>query len=217
MARKKLINADPWLEIASLADLKEEVERRAKRANQRLREIEKQGLEESSLAYRAIERYVYDKKAGYKTTREGHIAFSRSYKEMTREQLQQLYYETGRFLEATTSTVSGYKSALERSYAGYSKTKSYAKLSFEEYKRFWEAESVKTYGYASIQTVMKSTKKGFSQIEKVMNQAVAEQANLEEKLKTKDLIERVKHPEYYDANGNWRPPKKGQAKTKKKR
>ena len=217
MARKKLVNVDPWLDIASLADLKEEVERRAKRANQRLREIEKQGLEESSLAYRAIERYVYDKKAGYKTTGEGNIAFSRSYKEMTREQLQQLYYETGRFLEATTSTVSGYKSALERSYAGYSKTKSYAKLSFEEYKRFWETESVKTYGYASIQTVMKSTKKGWSQIEKVMNQAVAEQANLEEKLKTKDLIERVKHPEYYDANGNWRPPKKGRANTKKKR
>ena len=212
MAKK----TDNWIDIANQADLRDELEKLAKRANQRLREIEKQGLADSSVAYKAVEKRVYDQQAGYQTTRQGNIGFSRRFKEMKPSDMANLKRELVRFLEASTSTVSGYKSALERSYEGYSKEPAYAKLSFEEYKQFWKSESVKNYGYASIQTVMKSTGKQWNQIRKVMNQAVAEQANLKEKLKTKDLIERVKHPDWYDSNGNWRP-QYGKKTTKKKR
>ena len=223
MAKKK---SDNWITIAEQSDLRDELEKLAKRANQRLREIENQGLADSSVAYKAVERRVYDKELGYVQTTyrskktgeiEHNIAFSRRFKGMSKKEMTELKHELVRFLEASTSTVSGYKGALERSYEGYMKGTGHANLSFEEYKAFWKSESVKTYGYTSIQRVMKSTGKQWEKVEKVMNMAIAEQANLKEKLKTKDLIARVNHPEYYDSNGNWRPPRKGRTTMKKKR
>lgn len=186
MARRK----DDWIEIATGAELVEEVERLAKRANQRLRQIEKSGLAESSAAYRAVERRVYDNQAGYQTSRQGNIGFSRKFKGMARGALVKLKKELSSFLGTTTSTVSGYKRAQERSYETYKKRYG-STMSKAEYKRFWGSESVKTFGYTSILRVMKTTGKSFSQIEKTMNQAIRDQENQQTVLGTKNLIARV--------------------------
>lgn len=187
MARRR---KDDWIDIANEADLRDEVEKLAKRANQRLREIESKGLAESSAAYRAVERRVYDKQAGYQVSRQGNITFSRKFKTMTRGQMVKLKKELTSFLQTSTSTVTGYKSAREKAYQTYTQRYN-STMSKEEYNRFWGSESVKTFGYTSILRVMKSTGKSFSQIEKVMNQAIRDQENLKIQLGTKNLIERV--------------------------
>lgn len=187
MARRR---KDDWIDIANEADLLDEVEKLAKRANQRLRQIEKSGLSESSAAYRAVERRVYDKQFGYQTSRQGNIGFSRKLKNMARGALVKLKKELTAFLQTSTSTVTGYKSAQERAYSTYVK-KYGSTMSKSEYKRFWGSESVKTFGYTSVLRVMKSTGKSFSQIEKVMNQAIRDQENTKTVLGTKNLIAKV--------------------------
>ena len=189
MAKKG--NDNDWVKIAQTADLQDEVEKLAKRANQRLRQIEKSGLAESSAAYRAVERRVYDKKEGYQTSREGNIGFSRKFKEMTRSALSKLKKELTSFLETTTSTVRGYKGAQERAYETYKKRYG-STMTKKEYPRFWGSESVKSFGYKSVLRVMKSTGKNFSEIEKTMNKAIHDQEQTGIKYGTKNLIAKVK-------------------------
>ena len=187
MARRR---KDDWIDIANEADLRDEVEKLAKRANQRLRQLEKSGLSESSAVYRAVERRVYDGQAGYQTSCHGNIGFSRKFSKMTRGQMVKLKKELARFLQTRTSTVTGYKSTQERAYSTYVK-KYGSTMSKTEYNRFWGSESVKTFGYTSILRVMKSTGKSFSRIEKVMNRAIRDQENTKTVLGTKNLIARV--------------------------
>ena len=82
-----------------LQELRTEVEKLAKRANQRLREIEKQGINESSRAYQVTARKVYDGLPGYVETKAGNIAFDRSLKNKTIQDLEGELSELQHFLD----------------------------------------------------------------------------------------------------------------------
>lgn len=96
----------------------------ARRANQRLREIEKQGLETSSNAYRYVERVEFDEiKKGSKyrlTSRQtqgknvGAIKFNTNFKKMTDNEIMKSIRSLQSFLDAPTSLTKGVRTKITK-------------------------------------------------------------------------------------------------------
>ena len=91
-----------------------------KRANQRLRELEKQGMENSP-AYRAVERLRLANDPAITTTGKGQMKFSTNLRKMSAEERQHLREEVKKFLEAETSTTKGAKAVAKRAQMAYKK------------------------------------------------------------------------------------------------
>ena len=96
----------------------------AKRANQRLREIEKQGLQTSSNAYRHVERVEYDEiksKSKYRLTgrqtqgkHKGELKFNTNFRSMSDEDIQKSIRSLENFLDAPTSLTKGVRSKISK-------------------------------------------------------------------------------------------------------
>ena len=102
-------NNVPWYrkpfdpQYMSKEELAKKVEKNYRKANDRLKALEKAGLTKASNAYRYIEREKYDE-ADY-LTKQGR--FKKPTKKMTRNDLLSEYVNLNRFLnESKTSTVS---------------------------------------------------------------------------------------------------------------
>lgn len=142
-------NNVPWYrkpfdpQYMSKEELARKVEKNYKKANDRLKALEKAGLTKASNAYRYIEREKYDE-AEY-LTKKGR--FKKPSKKMSRNELLSEYVNLNRFLnESKTSTVSGTKSRYKEAYKTYAKKVKSAgntPMSFEEYGDFWRSEKIK--------------------------------------------------------------------------
>ena len=171
-----------------LQELRTEVEKLAKRANQRLRELEKQGINESSRAYQVTARKVYDGLPGYVETRAGNIAFDRSLKNKTIQELEGELSELQHFLdpgEVHTSTVRGYKKQLEKSYQGYLESmkmldeKGNPKenaTSFEAYQQMFYSEQNRAFGYQNVRAMQKVPGATLEIVEAAIKEAIADEA-----------------------------------------
>lgn len=91
-----------------------------KRANQRLRELEKQGMENSP-AYQAAERLALIGDKAMSVTGKGQIKFNTNIRSLNYNQRRHLEAEVKRFLEAESSTTKGYKKIAERAKEAYEK------------------------------------------------------------------------------------------------
>lgn len=141
-------NNVPWYrkpfdpQYMSKEELSKKVEKNYKKANDRLKALEKAGLTKASNAYRYIQREKYDD-AEY-LTKKGR--FKKPTKKMTRNDLLSEYVNLNRFLnESKTSTVKGTKSRYKEAYKTYvKKAKSVGNtpMSFEEYGDFWRSEKI---------------------------------------------------------------------------
>lgn len=141
-------NNIPWYrkpfdpQYMSKEELAKKIEKSYKKANDRLKSIEKAGLTKASNAYRYIQREKYDD-AEY-LTKKGR--FKKPTKKMSRNDLLSEYVNLNRFLnESKTSTVSGTKSRYKDAYKTYSKKIKQAggkPMSFEEYGDFWRSEKI---------------------------------------------------------------------------
>ena len=141
-------NNVPWYrkpfdpQYMSKEELAKKIEKSYKKANDRLKSIEKAGLTKASNAYRYIERESYDN-AEY-LTQKGR--FKKPTKKMSRNDLLSEYVNLNRFLnESKTSTVSGTKSRYKEAYKTYAKKIKQAggnPMSFEEYGDFWRSEKI---------------------------------------------------------------------------
>ena len=100
----------------SAADVK--LTQDVKRANQRLRELEKQGMENSP-AYRAIERLAYNEDVAIGKTTKGQIKFKTNIRKMSYDERRHLEAQVKRFLEAETSTTKGVKEVKKRAEDAY--------------------------------------------------------------------------------------------------
>lgn len=139
----------------SIEALQKALEVEAKRANTRLRALEKSGLQKSSRAYKAVRDFGADNRDFVET--KGNLRFSRSVKGKTREQLQEELNQLHVFLyEAKTSTVSGVKETkkkIKEATAAQNETgtKSQAVQDFfrnmteEEFEKFWNLANVKRF------------------------------------------------------------------------
>ena len=89
-----------------------------KRANQRLRELEKQGMENSP-AYKAAERLAERSDPAMSLTGKGQIKFNTNIRKLTYNQRRHLEATVKRFLEAESSTTKGAKAIVERAKKAY--------------------------------------------------------------------------------------------------
>lgn len=141
-------NNVPWYrkpfdpQYMSKEELAKKIEKNYKKANDRLKALEKAGLTKASNAYRYIERESYDN-AEY-LTKKGR--FKKPTKKMSRNDLLSEYVNLNRFLNETkTSTVKGTKSRYKEAYKTYAKKVKSAgntPMSFEEYGDFWRSAKI---------------------------------------------------------------------------
>ena len=141
-------NNVPWYrrpfdpQFMSKEELTKKIEKSYKKANDRLKSIEKAGLTKASNAYRYIERESYDN-AEYLTKRG---RFKKPDKKMSRNDLLSEYVNLNRFLnESKTSTVKGTKDRYKKAYNTYAKKIKQAggkPMSFEEYGDFWRSTKI---------------------------------------------------------------------------
>ena len=141
-------NNVPWYrkpfdpQYMSKEELAKKIEKNYKKANDRLKALEKAGLTKASNAYRYIQRESYDN-AEYLTTKG---RFKKPTKKMSRNDLLSEYVNLNRFLnESKTSTVKGTKSRYKEAYKTYAKKVKSAgdtPMTFEEYGDFWRSEKI---------------------------------------------------------------------------
>lgn len=122
----------------------------AKRMNQRLRQLEKSGLTQSSKAYGRIELWGYNQSKEFLTTTgKGEIKFKTSTKGRTTRQLQAQIRQMEIFANANTSTVSGIKKSYTKSYQTFKKKSGYTG-SFTQYSQLVSEDAfswaVRNYG-----------------------------------------------------------------------
>lgn len=105
---------------ARRSDIASEVATMAKRANQRLRELEKRGLTEASHAYRYVERLTFDADSATARDKKDRIKWNTNTRGKSYQQLQHEKAELERFLnQAKTSTVKGTLAQFEKGYQTY--------------------------------------------------------------------------------------------------
>lgn len=178
-----------------LDELRYEVETKAKRANQRLRQLEISGINESSRAYQVTARKVYDRLPGYTQTRAGNIAFDRSVKSKTIQELENELRELDAFLDPGTihtSTVRGYKESIKKSYEGYKRSTGDKDITFSEYQQMFGDEQNRNFGYMNVRAMQKVPGATKKIVQKEIDKAVKEQRKTKQTLGTMNYANRVK-------------------------
>lgn len=178
-----------------LDELRYEVETKAKRANQRLRQLEISGINESSRAYQVTSRKVYDRLPGYTLTRAGNIAFDRSVKSKTIQELEDELRELDAFLDPGTihtSTVRGYKESIKKSYEGYKRSTGDKDITFSEYQQMFGDEQNRNFGYMNVRAMQKVPGATKKIVQKEIDKAVKEQRKTKQTLGTMNYANRVK-------------------------
>ena len=103
-----------------------------KAANQRLRELEKQGLQNSSAAYRYIKKLDHDGDSAMGKTGAGQIKFNLRVRGKSLNELRHVAAKIDAFMEAKSSTTGGVKAIYAESYKTFEKNYG-DKLSFSEF------------------------------------------------------------------------------------
>lgn len=152
MAKKPIKHAHRSMEAreaikARRHDIASDVAAMAKRANQRLRELEKRGLTEASHAYRYVERLSFDADSATAHDKKGRIKWNTNTRGKSYQQLQHEKAELERFLnQAKTSTVRGTLAQFEKGYQTYKeKAKEAGRESIprSEYGDIWRMRNIK--------------------------------------------------------------------------
>ena len=178
-----------------LEELRNEVETKAKRANQRLRQLEKSGIDESSRAYQATARKAYDGLPGYTQTKAGNIAFDRRLAGKTIAELEAEKEELDKFLDPGTihtSTVRGYKESLRKSFEGYKRSTGDKNITFSEYQQMFGDEQNRNFGYMNVRAMQKVPGASAELVQEQIDRAVAEQSLTKRALGVANYVARVK-------------------------
>ncbi len=178
-----------------LDELRYEVETKAKRANQRLRQLEMSGINESSRAYQVTARKAYDGLPGYTQTKAGNIAFDRAVKSKTIQELEDELRELDTFLDPGTihtSTVRGYKESIKKSYEGYKRSTGDKDITFSEYQQMFGDEQNRNFGYMNVRAMQKVPGATKKIVQKEIDKAVREQRKTKQTLGTMNYANRVK-------------------------
>lgn len=106
-----------------------------KRANQRLRELEKHGkIKKESNAYESIRKKAKDGALYLGKTGKGQVKFRTDITRMSEDERKQLEKEVNKFLSAKTSTVSGVKKSRSKGFKTVTEKKKETDALAEEYK-----------------------------------------------------------------------------------
>lgn len=112
-----------------------------KRANQRLRQLEKSGLNKENPAYKHVITGIKKGAKYYTETKEGAPKFRTDIKSLTTQSLNALKVNVYDFLKMKTSTVSGVKNIYKKGYETYKKRHPDVKISQEDFRRLWGTQT----------------------------------------------------------------------------
>lgn len=118
---------------------------KTRRANRRLRDLERSGLSDSSNAYRYVKRLVYDGDRDNTTdvSSTGKIKFRTDIKNMSFTELKKQLSVLDSFLTSKTSTVGGIKRKYEQAYDSFKKSdKDNENVSFEDYIEMYDSKAL---------------------------------------------------------------------------
>lgn len=191
----------------------EELERLAKRANQRLRQLEKSGVSKISSAYRELKLRAYDERGGMTVTKSyvtkkgevkgGNIAFRRDFSKMSAAERADMAAALEEFFGYKTTVVKATREAYEKSYKTYldratgkrSKLegRAYTPLSREQYNALWTSTAAKQFGYEKVLAVAKKTGNldAINYLNEALAESVEEQAQNKEELSEDQLVQNV--------------------------
>ena len=131
--------------IKERKDLVKEIKAKAKRANQRLREIEKRGLTNSSVAYNDIQQLQFDNKNYMTFTDKGEIKFNTALTNRDYSELKEELRKIDKFLNAKTSTKIGIDRAFKNQYKSYIEKYPEQNLSFDEFNSIYSSSLIKSF------------------------------------------------------------------------
>ena len=126
-------------------DIVKEIKMKAKRANQRLREIEKRGLTNSSVAYNDVQQLQFDNKNYMTFTDKGEIKFNTALTNRDDSELKEELRKLDKFLNAKTSTKSGIERAFKNQYESYIEKYPEQNLSFDEFNSIYSSSLIKSF------------------------------------------------------------------------
>lgn len=135
-------NYSEYVNSMTEGQLKTYIHTVGKAANQRLRELEKQGLQKTSAAYRYIEKLGFDKDYAMGKTGAGQVKFNLRVRGRSFSELRHMVATIEGFMQGKSSTVTGIKDIYKTAYDTYAKNhegKDYGDR--ESFKNFAEAMS----------------------------------------------------------------------------
>lgn len=203
----------------SIEKLQKALEVEAKKANTRLRAIEKAGKTKPSKAYKAIRTFAKDNRQFIKKDKTGNIRFNRGIKGRSREDIQEELQHLYTFnYRAKTSTISGINKTqsyikLQTQRQNATGTKSQAVMDFfgnmsqDDFDDFWDNENIKRIYdlFGSDETIeIIETAKGNKHIGKdleLLDMAINDIINNSEK-----SIETMSQESLEDLITNYKPP-----------
>lgn len=112
---------DAYISGMSEKQIKSYIAQVGKAANQRLRELEKQGLQNSSAAYRYVKKISHDGDAATSKTGAGQIKFDLRVRGKSLNELRHVAAKIDAFMEAKSSTTGGVKAIYDESYKTFKK------------------------------------------------------------------------------------------------
>lgn len=181
----------------------DDLEKLAKRANQRLRQMEKSGVAKISSAYRELSARAYDRRGSMTMTKSGNIAFRRDFSKMSTAELADLAENLEAFFGLKTTTVRATREAYEASYKTYMERatgkkaklegKAYTPLTRSQYNALWTASSSKAFGYEKVLNVAKRTGNldNIQYLNEALADAIADQADLKQEISEDELVSKV--------------------------
>lgn len=190
----------------------QELEKLAKRANQRLRQLEKSGVAKISSAYRELKVRAYDERGGLTVTKTyvkdgkvkgGNIAFRRDFSKMSAAERADMTAALEEFFGLKTTTVTRTREAYESSYRTYMERatgkkealegRTYKPLTRSQYDALWTASSTKAFGYEKVLNIARRTghMDDFKALDEALADSIVEQADMKEELSEDELVQRV--------------------------
>lgn len=117
-----------------------------RRANRRLRDMERAGISSSSNAYRYVERLAYDREKDTTTTlsETGKIKFRTDIKNMSEKELKKQLAILETFLTSKTSTIGGINRKYKKAYETF-KNNVTSNISFDDYISMYDYEALLEY------------------------------------------------------------------------
>ena len=115
------------------AQLKDYIKTVGKAANERLRALERSGLQNSSASYRFIKRQSRDADSALGYTKKGQMKFNVATRAVEVNELRHRAAMIEKFMNAKSSTVTGTKDIYKQSYDTFKKNHPDAKITFNEF------------------------------------------------------------------------------------
>lgn len=112
---------DAYISGMTESQIKGYIAQVGKAANQRLRELEKQGLQNSSAAYRYIKKISHDGDAAMGKTGAGQIKFDLRVRGKSLNELRHVAAKIDAFMEAKSATTTGVKDIYKEAYKTFEK------------------------------------------------------------------------------------------------